>query len=95
LLGQQPGHLGVMVDHAVQLAMAGYGKFDAEPEPVQRRVPGTQEPHRRRRRTHAAHVVVVLPRLQGDVVTEPLRLLVRVGVTTDIDQQRRVIHRSP
>jgi hypothetical protein len=41
LFGEQPCHLGLMVDHAVQLAMAGYGKFDTEPEPVQRRVPGT------------------------------------------------------
>ena len=36
-------------------------------------------------------LVVVLGRLQRDVVAEPLRLLVRVGVAADVDEQRRVV----
>ena len=36
-----------------------------------------------------------LGRLEGDVVTEPFGLFVRVGVTTHVDQQGRVIDRRP
>ena len=37
----------------------------------------------------------VLGRLQRDVVAEPVRLLVRVGVAADVHQQRRVVDRRP
>ena len=40
-------------------------------------------------------VLVVLGGLQGDVVTEPLRLLVRVGVASHVDQQRGVVDDRP
>src|SRR5437016_2930949 len=40
---------------------------------------------------HAAELVVVLRGLEGDVVTEPLRLLVGVGVAADVDEQRGVV----
>ena len=40
-------------------------------------------------------LVVVLARLQRDVVAEPLRLLVGVGVAADVDQQRRVVDDRP
>jgi hypothetical protein len=39
--------------------------------------------------------VIVLPGLERDVVAEPLRLLVRVGVTADVDQQRGVVDDRP
>ena len=42
-------------------------------------------------RPQAAQLVVVLGRLQRDVVAEPLRLLVRVGVAADVDEQRGVV----
>jgi hypothetical protein len=35
--------------------------------------------------------VVVLAGLQGDVVAEPLRLLVGIGMTADVDEQGRVV----
>ena len=54
-------------------------------------LPGPDEPERRRRAAHAPELVVVLPGLQLDVVAEPLRLLVRVGVAADVDEQRRVV----
>ena len=43
----------------------------------------------------AERLVVVLGRLQGDVVAEPARLLMRVGVAAHVDQQRRVVHGLP
>ena len=39
----------------------------------------------------APRLVVVLDRLQGDVVAEPLRLLVGVRVAADVDEQRGVV----
>src|SRR5205085_409071 len=39
----------------------------------------------------APELVVVLSRLGSDVVPEPLRLLVCVGVAADVDQQGRVV----
>ena len=44
-----------------------------------------------RRHAQAARLVVELDRLRGEVVAEPLRLLVRVGVAPDVDQQRGVV----
>src|SRR5207253_5545113 len=43
----------------------------------------------------APELVVVLARLQGDVVSEPFRLLVRIGMTADVDQQCRVVDDRP
>ena len=58
---------------------------------MQRRVAGAELAHPGRRRTQAARLVVVLAGLQRDVVAEPLRLLVRVGVAADVDEQRGVV----
>ena len=44
---------------------------------------------------HAERLVLVLRRLQRDVVAEPLRLFVRVGVAADVDEQRGVVDRRP
>ena len=43
------------------------------------------------RAAHAAELVSYLSDFRRDVVAEPLRLLVRVGVAADVDQQRRVV----
>ncbi len=43
----------------------------------------------------AALLVVVLAGLELDVVAEPLRLLVRIRMAADVDQQGGVVDRSP
>ncbi len=43
----------------------------------------------------AERLVLVLRCLHRNIVAKPPRLLVRVGVTPDVDQQRRVVHREP
>ena len=55
-------------------------------------LPAPMQPHRRPTAARTLReLVVVLARLERDVVAEPLRLLVRVGVAADVDQQRRVV----
>ena len=59
---------------------------------------GLPEPRRRIAAAIArglVELVVVLARLQRDVVAEPLRLLVRVGVAADVDEQRGVVDDRP
>ena len=46
-------------------------------------------------RATLTRLVVVLRRLQRDVVAEPLRLLVRVGVAADVDEERGVVDGRP
>ena len=60
---------------------------------MQQRAAGPELPHSGDHRSDAAEVVVVLSRLEGDVVAEPLRLLVGVRVAADVDEQRRVVDR--
>ena len=95
LLGQRPRQLGVLGDHPAQLAMPGEGELQPDPEPVQRRVARPDQPHGRQHAAHAAELMGVLAGLERDVVAEPLRLLVRVGVTAHVDQQGRVVNRHP
>jgi hypothetical protein len=60
---------------------------------VQRRVATTtDQPEGRDGAARVAHLVLVLVRLQREVVAEPLRLLVRVGVTADGQEQCGVVH---
>jgi hypothetical protein len=73
----------------------GQGEFQPDAEPVQRRVPGPDQPDGGQRPAHAAQPVPVLAGFEGDVVAEPFGLLMRVGVTPDVDQQRGVVHRRP
>ena len=91
LLGQQSRHRGVLGDHAVQLVPAGEHELEADPEAVQGRVARAQQPQRRGRPAQAPELMVVLARLEGDVVAEPLRLLVGVGVAADVDQEGGVV----
>src|SRR5260221_12031672 len=52
-------------------------------------------PHPGRHPAQAPWGVVVLRRLERDVVPEPFRLLVRVRVAPDVDEQRRVVDDRP
>jgi hypothetical protein len=91
LLRHGLGDRGVVGDHAVHLAVPGEREFEPEPKSVQRWVPGAEEPYSRGSHPQTPGLVVVFDRLQGDVVAELLRLLVGVGVATDVDQQRGVV----
>ena len=73
--------------------MTREGELDADTEAVQRWIAAPDEAHRCCRGTEAPNVVVVLARPQRDVVPEPLRLLVGVGMAADVDEQRRVVDR--
>ncbi len=91
LLCHRAGDRRVVGDHAVDLAVPREREREAEPEPVQRRAPGPELPHSRRRHSQAPRVVVVLDRLEGDVVAEPLGLLVGVGVAAHVDEEGGVV----
>jgi hypothetical protein len=95
LLGQRPRQPGMLGNHPVELAMPGNGELEPDPEPVQRRVAGADQPHGRQRAAHASQLVGVLTGLERDVIAEPLRLLMRVSVTAHVDQQRGVVNRHP
>jgi hypothetical protein len=95
LLGQRASHGGVARHDVVHLPVTGEGELQADAKAVQRRVAGSDEPHARRRHAHAAQLVAVLDGLQRDVVAEPLRLLVRVGMAPDVDEQGRVVDDRP
>ena len=95
LLRHRAGDRGVVGDHPVDLAVPREREREAEPEPVQRRAPGAELPHSRRRHPQAPRVVVVLARLEGDVVAEPLGLLVGVRVAADIDEKSGVVDDRP
>ena len=84
-----------MGDHVVHLAVAGDRELEPEPEAVQRWVAGAEEPHPRGGHPQAPGLVVVLDRLQGDVVAEPLGLLVGVGMAADVDEQGGVVDDRP
>ena len=91
LLGQSPGQRRVLLDHPVEVAVPGDGELHADPEAVQRWVAAPQQPQGRQRSAQGPKLVVVLAGLQGDVVAEPLGLLVGVGVAAHVDQQGRVV----
>ena len=75
--------------------MPGEHELERDSKPVQRRVARADEPECSGSAACAPELVVVLPRLQRDVVAEPLRLFVGVGMTADIDEQRRVVDVGP
>ncbi len=75
---------------------AGDGELEPDPEAVQRRLAGAQTPHGRAAIERAlVSSWSYLIGLQPDVVAEPLRLLVRVGVAADVDEQRGVVDDRP
>jgi hypothetical protein len=78
-------------NHPVELLVAGQCEVQADTEALEQRLPGTESAETSHRRPHAVQAIDVLVSLQGDVITEPLSLLVRVGVATHVREQRRVI----
>jgi hypothetical protein len=58
---------------------------------VERRVAGAEQSQAGHVHPQAPQIVVVLDRLRGDVVAEPLGLLVGVRVAADVDEQRGVV----
>ena len=86
---------GVPGDHPVDLLAARDREVERDPHPMCARTTGPEQPEHRRNVTRAERLVLVLGCLHRDVVAKPPRLLVRVGVTPDVDQQRRVVHREP
>ena len=79
-------------DHVVHLAVPRERELERDPKTMRRRRARAQSSHSGRRAPHAPELVIVLSGLQRDVVAEPLRLLVRVGMTPDVDKQRGVVH---
>ena len=71
--------------------MAGDGEVEADPERCSGVPPAPSSRSMPTMSRDAERLVVVLGRLQRDVVAEPLRLLVRVGVAAHVDQQRGVV----
>ena len=91
LLLEQASHRGVVLDHPVDLPVPGEHELQAEPEAVERGVPGPEEAEPGGGHAQAAQLVVVLDRLRCDVVAEPFRLFVRVGMAADVDEERGVV----
>ena len=75
--------------------MAGHCKLESNAKAMQGRVAAADETKRRRGGANSTVLVVVLARLERDVVAEPLRLFMRVGVTADIDEERGVVDDRP
>ena len=86
------GHRGVTGHHAVKLLVARQCEVQADPEAMQHRVARSEPPQTRRCSPGASRAVEVLVALQPDVVAEPLRLFMRIGVAPDVREQRGVIH---
>ena len=78
-------------DHPVELLVAGQGEAQSDTEALEHRLSGPETAETGHRRPHAVQAMVVLVGLQRDVIAEPLRLLVGVGVATHVREQRRVI----
>ena len=94
LLGQRLRHLGVTVEHAFGVAVPREQELEADAKAMQRRV---ARAHRQEALDRAAQPEppVVLLGFYSDVIAEPLGLLVGVGVTADVDEERRVVHGRP
>ena len=95
LLAQRPRQLGVPRDHAVELLAAREGEVEADADPVQGRSARPEQPQHGQPVGGAELLGSVLGRLESDVVAEPARLLVRVGVAAHVHQERRVVDRRP
>lgn len=90
-LGEPARKRRARLDHPVEVTPPGDRELEPDAEPMERRIAAADQAHRRGRRPRAADVVVVLRRTQRDVVSEPLRLLVCVGMAADVDEERRVV----
>jgi peptidylprolyl isomerase len=81
----------VLSDHPVDFPVTSEQELEADSEPMGGRVACADQANARDRASQAAHLVLVLAGLHGDVVAEPLGLLVRIRVTADVHEQRRVV----
>ncbi len=90
LLTKLPRDACVVSDHGVHLAVAREHELETHAEAVQRRVAGSDQSEGCSRSAEV-RVVPVLVGLQRDVVSEPLGLLVCVGVAADVNEQRGVV----
>ena len=68
---------------------------ERDPEAVQRRGTRAEQPQHPGHLGQLAGRLSVFQRLERDVVAEPLGLLVGIGVTADVDQQRAVVGGRP
>ena len=91
---QGPRHGGVTLEHLVDVLVPPDREVEGDAQPVQGRVAGAEEAQHRGRLGQAARLVVVLRRLQRDVVATPAGLLEGVGVAADVDQQGGVVERG-
>ena len=82
-------------NHVAHLAPAEDRELESRAEAVKRRRAGTHAAHPVDHLRDAERLELVLRRLEPDVVAEPLRLLVRVGVATDVHQQGCVVDPRP
>ena len=94
LLGKGLRQFGVHCDHAIHLAVPRDHELEPHPEATQRWVAGAQTRHPRNR-SPQSEPVLELGGLQGEVVAEPLGLLVCIRVAPDVDHQRRVVDDRP
>ena len=85
----------MLLDHPVEVTVAVQRELEPDADAVQRRVPAPDQAHGRHYAPQAPELVVVLPRLQHDVVAEPLGLLVGVGVAPDVHEERGVVDDRP
>ena len=83
------------VDHSIELPVAGQCEAQPDTEAAQQRLPGPETAETSHRAPHAVEVVGVLVGLQGDVVAEPLGLLMGVGVATHVREERGVVDDRP
>src|SRR5262245_53899051 len=75
--------------------MTGSRELERDPESLDRRSACTKHSHPRERRAHASELVVVLPGLHRDVITEPLRLLMGVCMASNVNQKSGVVDGRP
>jgi hypothetical protein len=85
----------VVFEHAVEVSIAPDRQLEPDPEAVQRCFGRPDQLQVRDRPADAGHLVLVLERLEREVISEPLRLFVRIRVTPHPDEQRGVIHDRP
>ena len=91
LVAQPPRHLRMVRDHVVDVAVTGDHELQPDAEPSQERVSRAELSDPGGGAANAVHRLGVLGGLQLDVVAEPLGLLVGIGMTSDVDEQRGVV----
>jgi hypothetical protein len=84
----------VLRQHVVDVLPSRDGELDTGSDPMQGRTAGAEQAHHPECLARRPRFVVELRCLQCDVVAEPLRLLVGVGVAAHVHQQCAVVHRG-